>query len=156
MKERIAAIGVVAVMLLGACDDVTDLPTTGGSDGVIAPASILGRTLTMTIRESLTACTADAGTTLEHEFIDENTIRYVQTGGRSHTLETESWVYERRGASGGYFRLNYTNGTYSTTELNFTSEAGGTYESKGYLGTAVGSFPCSDPVTHFRGPFTIE
>ena len=149
------AAALLAVVLLAGCEEM-GIPDSGSSESVIAPRSIIGRTITLTVQEPLTECTAPRGTTLVYEFIDASTIRYEQTGGRSHSLETESWEYERDGPNEGTFYLYYVNGTASITQLAFTSEDGGTHDSKGYARSQAYLYPCDDPVTYFRGPFTIE
>ena len=99
MLDR-AARFLLAVMCLGgatACGDGGPTSPTPPAETMIAPASIIGRTVTVTIREAHTRCTAPPGTVVHYHFENADTVRGVRADG-VFDFPTKAWSYTRTGS----------------------------------------------------------
>ena len=139
-----------------ACDD-------GGPTGptpvepvetMTAPASIVGRTVTGTIRETLTRCTAPPGSIIRYHFEDADTLQTVRADGLFDGLASE-WLYTRTGARSAEIEIAWENNGRSEIELAFSADDRGTFEQLDFA--ASGEIYCGDVTQlRFRGDFDVR
>ena len=155
MLDRAAKLLLAGVCLAGAtaCDDggpTSPTPT----ETMIAPASIIGRTVAITIGETHTRCTAPPGTVIHYYFEDADTLRGVRADG-IFDYPTKAWSYTRTGARSAQIEITWANDGRSEIELVFSADDRGTFEQRDFA--APGEIYCGDVTTlHYRGDFEVQ
>ena len=155
MLDRAARLLLAGVFLGGAtgCDDGGPTRPTP-TEMMIAPASIIGRTVTVTIRETRTRCTAPPGTVIHYYFEDADTLRGVRANGIFDD-PTQDWSYTRTGARSAEIRITWENDGRSEIELAFSADDRGTFEQRDIA--APGEIYCGDVTQlHYRGDFEVQ
>ena len=92
-------------LLIGVClgsaaacgDGGPTRPTPTPTETMIAPESIVGLTVVVTIRQAHTRCPAPPGTVIRYHFEDADTVRGVRPDG-IFDYPTMDWSYTRTGA----------------------------------------------------------
>lgn len=152
---RIAG-GLLAGVCLGsatACDDGGPTRPTP-VETMIAPESIIGRTATVTIRETRTRCTAPPGTVIHYHFADAETLRAIRTDGLFDG-PARDWSYTRTGARAAEIEITWERDGRSEVELAYTAEDRGTFEQRDFA--TPDEVYCGD-VTRldYRGDFELQ
>ena len=137
MLDRAAKLLLAGVCLAGAtaCDDggpTSPTPT----ETMIAPASVIGRTVAITIGETHTRCTAPPGTVIHYYFEDADTLRGVRADG-IFDYPTKAWSYTRTGARSAQIEITWANDGRSEIELVFSADDRGTFEQRDCVRTAA-------------------
>ena len=98
MLDRTARLLLAGACLGGAtaCDDAGPTRPTP-VETMLAPASLVGRTVTATIGETQTRCTAPPGSVIHYAFEDADTLRAVRADGLFEG-PARAWSYTRSGA----------------------------------------------------------
>ena len=121
---------------------------------MIAPASIVGRTIAGTIRETLTRCTAPPGSVIHYHFEDGDTVQAVRSDGFFDGVGSE-WSYARTGARSAEIEVAWENNGRSEIELAFSASDRGTFEQRDFA--ASGEIYCGDLTElHYRGAFEVR
>ena len=153
--DRTARLLLVGACLGGAmaCDDAGPAsPTPVGT--MIAPASIVGRTVAGTIRETFTRCAAPPGSVIHYHFEDADTLRAVRADGLFEGLGSE-WSYTPTGARSAEIEVAWENNGRSEIELAFPASDRGTFEQRDFA--ASGEIYCCDVTElHYRGDFEVQ
>ena len=156
MLDR-AARFLLAVMCLGgatACGDGGPTSPTSPAETMIAPASIIGRTVTVTIREAHTRCTAPPGTVVHYHFENADTVRGVRADG-IFDFPTKAWSYTGTGARSAQIEITWENDGRSEIGLAFSADDRGTFEQRDFA--TPGEVYCGDVTTlHYRGDFEVQ
>ena len=155
MLDRAARLLLVGVWLGGAtaCDDAGPTRPTP-IETMIAPASIVGRTVTVTIRETHTRCTAPPGSVIRYHFEDAGTLRAVRADGFFDDPASD-WSYTRTGARSAEIEIAWENDRRSEIELAFSADDRGTFEQRDFA--APGDKYCGDVTQlHYRGDFEVQ
>ena len=157
MVDRAARLLLVGACLAGAtaCDDGGPTrPTPTPTETMIAPASIVGRTVAVTIRQVHTRCTAPPGTVIRYRFEDADTVRGVRPDGIFDD-PTMDWSYTRTGARSAQIEITWENDGRSEIELAFSAADRGTFEQRDFA--PAGESYCGDVTTlHYRGDFEVQ
>ncbi len=120
---------------------------------VTAPASIIGKVLAYTVRESLTQCTVPPGTVVRFWFISNSSVRIIRSDGVRVDGMLDSWSYSRTGDRTGRLEM-FSSGDRAVIDLYFISDTRGTIEIRAYEKSLANA--CGNPSGHGRGTFTIE
>jgi len=154
--DRVARL-LLAVMCLGgatACGDGGPTSPTPPAETMIAPASIIGRTVTVTIREAHTRCTAPPGTVVHYHFENADTVRGVRADG-IFDYPTKAWSYARTGAHSAQIEITWENDGRNEVGLAFSADDRGTFEQRDFA--TPGEVYCGDVTTlHYRGDFEVQ
>ena len=121
---------------------------------MVAPASLVGRTVTATIGETQTRCTAPPGSVIHYVFEDVDTLRAVRADGLFEG-PARIWSYTRTGARSAEIEVTWENDGRSEIELAFSVADRGTFEQRDFA--AAGEAYCGD-VTRldYRGGFEVR
>ena len=155
LLDRAAKLLLAGVCLAVAtgCDDggpTSPTPT----ETMIAPASLIGRTVTATIRQTHTRCTAPPGSVVRYYFEDPTTLRGVRADGLFES-PTSDWSYTRTGARSARVEITWVNEGRSTIELAFSADDRGTFEQRDFA--PPGETYCGDVTQlHYRGDFEVQ
>ena len=125
-QDRAARLLLVGVCLgsAAACGDGSPThPTPTPTETMVAPESIVGLTVAVTIRQAHTRCTAPPGTVIRYHFEDADTVRAVRPDG-IFDHPTMDWSYTRTGARSGEIEITWENDGRSEIELAFQSTTG--------------------------------
>ena len=156
MLDRAARLLLAGACFVGgavACDDGGPTRPTP-VETMVAPESILGRTVTATINETHTRCTAPPGSVIRYHFEDEGRARAVRTDGLFDDGATD-WSYVRTGARSAEIQITWANGGRSEIELAFSVDDRGTFEQ--WDTAASGELYCGDVTRlHYRGDFVVR
>ena len=153
--DRTARLLLVGACLAGAtaCDDGGPTRPTP-VETMIAPASIVDRTVAGTIQEAFTRCTAPPGSVIHYYFEDADTLRAVRADGLFEGLGSE-WSYTRTGARSAEIAVAWENNGRSEIELAFSASDRGTFEQRDFA--ASGEIYCGDVMElHYRGDFAVQ
>ena len=155
MLDRAARLLLAGACFGGAvsCDDAGPTRPTPVETRV-APESLLGRTVTATINETHTRCTAPPGSVIHYHFEDADRARAVRTDGLFEDAAT-AWSYTRTGARSAEVEITWENSGRSEIELAFSAEDRGTFEQ--WDTAAAGEIYCGDVTRlHYRGDFAVR
>ena len=157
MLDRAVRLLLVGACLAGAtaCDDGGPTrPTPMPTERMVAPESIVGRTVAVTIRQAHTRCTAPPGTVIRYYFEDADTVRGVRPDG-IFDYPTMDWSYTRTGARSAEIEITWENDGRSEIELAFSAADRGTFEQRDFA--PAGEVYCGDVTTlHYRGDFEVQ
>ena len=156
MLDRAARLLLAGVCLVGAtgCGDGGTPASPTPTEPMIAPASIVGRTLAATIRQTHTRCTAPPGSVIHYYFEDADTLRGVRADGL-FDYPTKAWSYARTGARSGEIEVTWENDGRSEIELMFSADDRGTFEQRDFA--PPGETYCGDVAQlHYRGDFEVQ
>ena len=147
-------------LLAGVCLAVTTSCDDGGptrptpTERMIAPASIVGRTVTATIGQTHTRCTAPPGSVIHYYFEDANTVRGVRADGLFES-PTSDWSYTRTDARSARIEITWVNEGRSEIELAFAADDRGTFEQRDFA--TPGETYCGDVTElHYSGDFEVQ
>ena len=155
MLDRAASLLLASVCLGGAtaCDDGGPTRPTP-IETMVAPESLVGRTMTATIREKHTRCTAPPGSIIHYQFEDTDTLRAVRADGLFNN-PTEDWSYTRTGARSAEIEITWEDGGRSEIELAFSAADRGSFEQRDFA--AADEVYCGDVTQlHYRGDFEVH
>ena len=156
MLERAARLLLTGVCLAGAmgCGDNGAPTSPTPTQTMIAPESIVGQTLAVTVRQTHTRCTAPPGSVIRYYFEDADTLRGVRADGL-FDYPTKSWSYARTGARSGETEITWGNDGRSEIELSFSANDRGTFEQRDFAPPA--EIYCGDVTRlHYRGDFEVQ
>ena len=157
MLDRAVNLLLIGVCLAGATacgDGGPTRPTPTPTERMVAPDSIIGRTLAVTIRQAHTRCTAPPGTVIHYYFEDADTLRGVRPDGIFDD-PTMDWSYTRTGARSARIEITWEHDGRSEIELAFSLEERGTFEQRDFA--PAGEVYCGDVTTlHYRGDFEVQ
>ena len=144
--------GVCLAAATGCGDGGPTSPTP--PERMIAPASIVGRTVTATIRQTHTRCTAPPGSVIHYYFDDANTLRGVRADGLFES-PTSDWSYTRTDARSARVEITWVNEGRSEIDLTFSVGDRGTFEQRDFAPS--GETYCGDVTQlHYRGDFEVQ
>ena len=156
MLDRAARL-LLAVMCLGgatACGNGGPTGPTPPAETMFAPASLIGRIVTVTIREAHTLCTAPPGTVVRYHFENADTLRGVRADG-IFDYPTKAWSYRRTGGRSAQIEIMWENDGRSEIGLAFSADDRGTFEQRDFA--PPGEIYCGDVTTlHYRGDFETQ
>ena len=153
--DRVVGLLLAGVCLGGAtaCDDGGPTRPTP-VETMIAPESIVGRTATVTIRETHTRCTAPPGSVIHYHFEDADALRAVRADGLFDS-PVRDWSYTRTGARSAEIEITWEHDGRSEIELAFTADDRGTFEQQDFA--TPGEIYCGDVTRlHYRGDFELQ
>ena len=152
---RVAGLLLAGACLGGAtaCDDAGPTSPTP-VETMIAPASIVGRTVAGTIRETLTRCTAPPGSVIRYHFEDADTLRAVRADGLFDGPASE-WSYTRTGTRSAEIEMRgrTTVGARSSWRFQPTTVE---RSSSGTSPLPVRSTAGDVTQLHYRGDFEVQ
>ena len=137
MLERAVRLLLAGVCLAGTagCGDGGAPVSPTPAETMIAPASIVGHTLAVTIRQTHTRCTAPSGSVIHYYFEDADTLRGVRADGL-FDYPTRAWSYARTGARSGEIEITWEHDGRSEIGLTFSVDDRGTFEQRDFAGTS--------------------
>ena len=150
------------LLLVGAClgsaaacgDGSPTRPTPMPTETMIAPESIVGRTVAVTIRQAHTRRTAPPGRFIRYHFEDADTVRGVRSDG-IFDYPTMDWSYTRTGARSAEIEITWANDGRSEIELAFSADDRGSFEQRDFA--PAGEVYCGDVTTlYYRGDFEVQ
>ena len=151
-----------SLLLVGAClgsaaacsDGSPTRPTPTPTEMMVAPDTVIGRTLAVTIGQAHTRCTAPPGTVIRYHFEDAGTVRGVRADG-IFDYPTMEWSYTRTGARSAEIEIAWENDGQSEITLAFSANDRGTFEQRDFA--PAGDVYCGDVTTlHYRGDFEVH
>ena len=145
---------LLACLCSVACGDGPVTTPTAPTETMIAPASIIDRTVVATIRQTDTRCTALPGTVIRYHFEDADTLRVTRDDGLFADT-TMTWTYTRTGPRSAEIEITLQDEGRSEIDLEFTAEDRGTFDQRDFA--AAGEIYCGDVTTlDYRGDFAVN